>query len=85
MYIGSGGPASVKTFVVELVNPSQSSANSGTCSLPIVKLRQKRSGQAEPEVWWYCPFNNECSIVVEGIGVGNSRYLMFLLAIEVCL
>jgi hypothetical protein len=83
MYIGSGGPASVKTFVIELVDSSQSCANSGTCSLPVVKFRQKRFGQAEPEVCWHHPFDNKGSIVVEGIGVSSSRYLMFLLAIEV--
>lgn len=73
----------MKTFVIQLVNPSQGSADSGAGSLPIVELPQQRFGQAEPEVWWYGPFNNEGSIVVEGIGVGSSRYLMFVLAIEV--
>ena len=83
MYVGSGGPASVKTFVIELVNSSQSCTNSGTCSLPIVKLCQKRVRQAESEVCRYRPFDNKGNIVVEGIGIGSSRHLMFLLTIEV--
>ena len=73
----------MKTFIIELVDSSQSCANSGTSSLPVVKLRQKRLRQAEPEVCRHHPFDNKGSVVVEGIGVSDSRYLMFLLAIEV--
>ena len=75
----------MKTLVIELVDSSQSRANSGACSLPVIKLRQQRLGKAESEICRHHPFNNEGGIVVEGIGVGSSRYLMVLLAIEVCL
>jgi hypothetical protein len=73
----------METLVIELVNSSQSCTNSGACSLPVVKLCRERPRQAEPEVCRYHPLGNEGSIIVEGIGVGISRYLVFLFAIEV--
>jgi hypothetical protein len=73
----------MKTLVIKLVNSSQSCANSGACSLPVVKLCHERLRQADPELCRHHPFDNEGSIVVEGIGVGISRYLVFLFAIEV--
>jgi hypothetical protein len=73
----------MKTLVIELVNASQSCTNSCTCGLPVVKLCHERLRQADLEVCRYHPLGNEGRIVVEGIGVGISRYFVFLFAIEV--